>query len=190
MNARRVGLGIVGVLTALLGGASAAWACTGQPRVFTVSQAAAPQGTTVEARGEAASANTPIAIRWNELEGEVLGTGVTDSLGAFSVPITLPQAPPGIYSLVLTGDASAGRTTVEISAPGDAGGSRALAPAASWTSPAAGAQAANPFGPGMALGALFLGVGTVGLFAAFAVAAGGRRRRATAAPAAGASSRR
>lgn len=165
----------------LLVAVSAAWACTGQPRVFTVSQPAAAEGQAVEARGEATQANRPIAIRWNNLEGEVLGAGVTDATGAFAVPITLPKAAPGIYSVVLTGDTAAGRTTIEITAPGDADGVRATAPDAPWSRP--GPELAQPgqFGREATVGALFLSIGMVGLFVAFAVAASGRRRRVGAA---------
>lgn len=185
MSVRRSGLAVFAGLVLLVAAGGAAWACTGQPRVFSVLPASAPEGAQVKVSGEATKANTPISIRWNELEGESLGTAVTGPNGAFAVEVTLPKAAPGIYSLVLTGDVAAGRTAVEISPSPGSGAAKAFAPADAWSASTVSdvPSSQNPSDTGLALGVGFLSFGLVALASAFALGASNRRR--VAAPAIG-----
>lgn len=77
-------------------GAATAWACVPQPTIVAVQpRASAPAGGQVTVLGDNFD-GAPVEIRWNGLQGTLLGTGNGPS---FSIPITVPDDEPGLYVL-------------------------------------------------------------------------------------------
>ena len=164
----------------ILGGTSMAFACSPQPRVFSVAPQAIAAGDTTTVSGDSVESGAPVEVRWNSLHGQALGRAVATN-GRFSVPVAVPRVAPGIYSLVFVdGDQASApsggiaRASVEVSAPG--GVARVASPhtASPWsvtTSPAS-----HSTGPGLPLGLALAAGGTVALFGGFAAATLRRRR--------------
>ncbi len=92
----------LGVVALVVGGASLALACTRIPSVsVTPSFGRAGSQTTVV--GRAFSTGEPVQIRWNSTGGPVIG----EALGPnFSVAVTIPEAPAGVYYIVATAPTS------------------------------------------------------------------------------------
>ena len=173
MTTRRMVVAAVVGLAAVLGTLSTAWACTGQPQVFSVSPVTAPVGAEVTMRGTGVTATTPVELRWNGVSGPVLAQATPDKEAAFAMTFTVPNVEPGVYSLVVVtnvnGVAAAGRTTFEVSG---AGATAVRAPALADTGFAAAAEAASlssPAGTGSSSSML----AGVGLLAFASVALGG-----------------
>lgn len=162
--------------------ASAAWACTSQARSFALDGITGPRGSEVTATGEAVLQDTaPMTIRWNSVSGPVLAE-VTSSY-EFSVPLTIPDAEPGVYYLVaVSGDTAMARAAFEVTgdaAPGS------VAPVSAWSQQTNFDPAPSSSGgssPTLVAGMVLLGLGTAGLFAGFGVAASRRRRAPVRAP--------
>lgn len=108
----------------------AAWACTVQPRILQISPGAGTSGSNVLVEGQAVVGGQPtvlggssssVKIIWNDLSGPVLATVQPDRWGNFSASVKLPQARPGVYTLLAASDQGAlARTVFEVrsSAPG------------------------------------------------------------------------
>lgn len=176
MTGRRLlgGMGIV--LGALVSLASLAFACTAQPRVFSVLPQSAPAGSTVEVGAEAVGSRGPVEIRWNGVEGPVLATAEPSPAGTLSLPLKVPETPPGVYSLVfVTPDQGIGRAALEVTSSGAV--QAVPAPEAPLWS-AASRPISSPKGssPAILAGAGLLAFGLVAVFGGFAVA-GLRRGR-------------
>lgn len=174
MGIRKSGFGIIGVAMLVLGCASAAFACSVQPQVsYSLLPESATPGATVMVEGQNVRARTPIEIRWNGVNGKVLASVSPDS-GAFAVPVQIPEAAPGIYSLMLvTESAGVGRTAFEVI--GSAADAPTSAPTGQlWPNASDAAQrgATDPSLVGVGL----LALGLVGLFAGSTVAVARRRR--------------
>jgi len=110
-------LGSVAAVFAVAAGG--AWACTVQAPIIGVSPAAAPERALVTVAGSrmvlGADGNRQVEIRWQSVDGPVLGTGDVDADGRFSAEVAVPTAAPGIHSLVaVTGGASIA-TALEVS---------------------------------------------------------------------------
>lgn len=90
-------LAVVPLLLLLLWEGSA-WACVPQPRLVSLQpMASGPSGTqvTVNALGfDPGRAE----VRWNAPDGELLADGNGPS---FSLPITIPQTPEGLYAVIV-----------------------------------------------------------------------------------------
>lgn len=82
------------VAIGLLSGPS--WACVPQPFVSISPQASGPAGTQVTVSAVAITGD--VEVRWNNLQGMELGKGTGPMLSA---PITIPDVPPGLYSVVI-----------------------------------------------------------------------------------------
>lgn len=164
----------------VLGATSLAFACSPQPRVFSVAPQAIAAGDTTTVSGEAVQAGAPVEVRWNSLTGQALGQAVATN-GRFSVPVKIPEVAPGIYSLVfVVGDeataASGGvaRASIEVSAPAGAAklsGAQSASPWSAVTTPAS-----HSTSPGLPIGIALAAGGTVALFGGFAAATLRRRR--------------
>jgi len=85
---------VVAAVGVFLAGAS--WACNPMPLITIAPQASGPPGTKVAVDGLAVGANAE--IRWNGLKGPLLATAAGPT---FSVPITIPDAPVGLYVVVV-----------------------------------------------------------------------------------------
>lgn len=161
-------------------GASVAWSCTAQPRVFSVMPESGSVGTALSVTGEAVEAHTPIEIRWNQLDGEQVGAAVADANGRFAVAVKVPDVAPGIYAMVFADPSGGvGRMVFEVTptevsvVPASHTGTEALWPQST------GHPSSTPSGSdrlGILAGATLVGVGSVALFAGFSAAAVRRRR--------------
>lgn len=88
----------VGLLAAVVGGKAAdAYGCVPQPFILVRPQASAAAGTEVKVDGQLFPNGSRIEIRWNATDGPLLAT--TQSAD-FSVPITIPSAPAGLYTVL------------------------------------------------------------------------------------------
>lgn len=187
MGTKRVTLvGFVTVAVSLMV-LSAAWACTGQPQVFSVSPLTATAGSEVTMRGNEVAEGTPIELRWNGVAGPKLAEATAAETGNFVLAFTVPaDAEPGVYSLMVVAgqgeaEAGVGRTTFEVAAdpqaasaaggPGTPQGFHAPVDSVGLDVPASPASATA-----LTAGVLLLAVGASGLFGGFAVATVSRRR--------------
>jgi hypothetical protein len=80
--------------------ASAAWACVPQPRLVVVApKASGPPGSRVSVEGIGFDASPArVEIRWNTADGPTLGTA---DQADFAVPVTIPDAAPGLYGILV-----------------------------------------------------------------------------------------
>jgi hypothetical protein len=176
MDVRRAGYAVVVMALLVLGWASMALACTVQPQVrYSLLPESATPGSTVMVEGKNVATQSPVEIRWNGVGGKVLASA-TPLNGAFSVPVQVPEAEPGIYSLMLvTEKAGVGRTAFEVIAPAADG--PATRPAAQlWPRPPEGPVPTDGVGNAALVGVGLLAVGIVGLFAGSTAVVAYRRR--------------
>lgn len=85
-------MAVVGLL--VLGGG--AWACVAQPLLTVTPRSSASVGATVTVNGY--GVNGRAELRWNAIDGALLGTADGP---VFSQSITVPNADPGLYALIL-----------------------------------------------------------------------------------------
>lgn len=183
MGRRRVGVAVF-VLTALLSGvASVAWACTAQPRIVQLTPLAAAPGSDLSLQGDALAANAPVELRWNALDGQVIGTAVADDGGEFATTAVVPDAAPGVYAVIAVSEAQAvARTAFEVTGPVDpaafSGSGDAL-----WQADSASElwadepmETASDTGVGLQAALVLLSIGLTGLLAASLTAVVRRRR--------------
>lgn len=179
MAARRFGLGLLASAAVVVGMLGVAYACTGQPQVFSVSPLTAPVGAEVTMRGEAVAVATPVELRWNGVAGPKLAEVTAGADASFALTFTVPDVEPGVYSLmVVTGEGTTavGRTAFEVSG---AGAQAAMADSGfAAETEMAGLDAPVGVGPSAALlaGVSLLAFGSVALLGGFAVATARRRR--------------
>lgn len=95
-TSKRAAVLVATALAAVLGAASFAWACTIQARVGAINPSSGPSDTRVTVRASEFNPGA-VEIRWNSTSGRVLGTANGPS---FSVTVVIPQATPGVYSVV------------------------------------------------------------------------------------------
>lgn len=175
-----------GVFALVLGGASAAWACTYLPTVIGLSSTSAPSGSTVEVFGQGVGlAGEPVELRWNSVEGPIVATTLStagDNRTEFAATMTVPDVAPGVYVVLAmdpTGQTTEPtRTTFQVT-PSVGAANLASEQAASLTQPAsynAPAPTDNS-NLGLVAGLGLLGFGTAALLAGFAVTISTRRSR-------------
>lgn len=183
--ARSAIVAVAGVFAVVLGASSLAWACSAQARVLAANPPAGLARSPVTVRGEAVTPSQAVEIRWNSVQGERVGSAVADASGNFSAQATVPDAAPGVYSLiVVAGDTGVGRMAFEVTPALDTQPVAALSPAShlngarsAWDSPARTQEpSSSPGGLGLGAGVGLLAVGLVVLFAGSTVAVTRRRR--------------
>lgn len=194
MGRRAVAIGGGAVAAVVLGLASFAWACTNFARIDAINPPADAARSEVTVRGVVGGTDRPVELRWNALDGQVVGSARADASGHFSVRGTIPDAAPGVYSIIaVAGEAGIGRVAFEVTAP--AGAEPAVSPVGLggasgtdsrlWSGYDAGSRGLDsPAGSpdtAMRLGIGVLAVGLAGTFAGVTVAA--YRRRSPAASA-------
>ncbi|MDQ6948420.1 MAG: hypothetical protein M3256_19720 [Actinomycetota bacterium] len=87
----------LGAMVAFLWRAGPGWACVPQPVVSLSPSSFGPAGSQVTIQGLRFGGG-PVEVRWNGLDGQRLGdTGGTQ----FSLPVTIPAAPEGLYVLTV-----------------------------------------------------------------------------------------
>lgn len=167
-----VSIGIIGVPLAVV---ATAFACANLASAK-LSRAAATPGTQVSFMGRNFNSNaaaSPVTIRWNGRNGQVLATARPASTGKVSTTFTVPNAKPGYYIIVATqtgpngrpASGTPGRAPLRIAARRSSSSTVVVAPAPVGGGPAAPA----PLIIGLGASALMLAGG----FTALAV----RRRR-------------
>lgn len=115
-------VGVAGVLGAVLAWAGLGWACVPQPFVYVQPKESGPAGTQVTVHGQDFSPNRA-EVRWNSLDGPLLAA--TDG-PSFEVAASIPQAPAGLYTVIVVSRAPSGaiagvgRASFQVEAPGGA----------------------------------------------------------------------
>ena len=171
-------LGALALATVHVGGATAAHVAR-----IDIKPAQVAPGGEITVFGPPSWAPAPVSIRWNSVDGEVLGTFQTTPGGNAQWgpgTVRIPNVAPGVYDLVGTQEAPANQTAlrgvpararVVVTGPGGA-----LPPAATETPPVQGLRTLEEEGPSTA-NLLLLGVGVFVLTLAAGLAAGGALRR-------------
>jgi len=174
-GAAAVGTAVIGTVLVLAG---LAWACTNFVRIdslvaATNSMSSAP---TAAVRGSGAAAGATVELRWNGVDGPIIGRAKADQAGAFSAQASIPDVSPGIYTVIANdGHNPVGRAAIEVGA-----GALLATPAPRFTATPAPGFGSPTTGFAPQLGITVLAVGLVGLASAFALITV-RRRRAFAA---------
>lgn len=123
----------VGFVAAGLFVVSGARACVPQPLITLQPQASGPSGSEITV--QALAVNGSAEIRWNGVDGQRLGDGTGP---VFSTAVTIPEAPPGLYSIVVLERqadgslGSTGRASFEVTGP-DGQSSTAISESAAST---------------------------------------------------------
>lgn len=167
----------VGLLAISAAGAGGAWACFPLPVVSVQPRASAPPGTQVNLEGVDFTSGK-IEVRWNGLTGPLLGQSTGPN---FSVPVTIPDAPGGSYTMVVFVREKDDTIGVKLSVPFDV--TSPDSPSTGSTAPAratSGSGLSSAQTAALALGGLVL---LVGGGAGGAVVSRRRRPRRDAAPA-------
>ncbi|MGI8425933.1 MAG: hypothetical protein ACR2FO_03380 [Actinomycetota bacterium] len=105
---------------AILAGSAAAWACTPQYTIFPLSLQAGAPGSQVVVTGQA-DAKRAVEVRWDSAEGPVLGSASAageDQEFRYSVPVTIPEASPGVHYLMVLAKRDPGVHPWEVDAQG------------------------------------------------------------------------
>lgn len=178
----------VAVLSLMIGaGAVVAWACTPQPRSFAVTPAAAAAGSVASVVGQGVPAGSPVQVRWDDLQGRIIGSSTADERGQFQTSVTIPEGQPGVHAVVFSAGepgqpsvVGVGRLAFKLSSPDG----RALQPALDpWSSsgPTPNTQAAAARTMTTGFGILGLGLAVLAGASTLTVVGGRRRSRASAA---------
>ena len=147
-------------------GFGAAWACVPQARLVSIDPSSSgPSGSVVTVEGLAFDPG-PAEVRWNASDGPRLATTTGPD---FAVPVTIPTAEAGLYSIVVLSRApdgsvgNAGSAAFEVTRPGDTQG--AIPSAAAAPNPGRAGSSSLP-GMVLALGGVVLLVlgGVVGAY--------------------------
>lgn len=168
MGGRRgkAGLGAAAFVL-VLGAISSAWACTIVATSVGVSPPAAPERSAVRIQGTSVTSGLPVEVRWNSVDGPILGTAVSGRKGEFVVEATVPASIPGMYALVAVApdQAGVGRAAFQITEPpvplGESMAAPVPAQSDAWLS---GQASATTGSSGILAGLGLAGVGLVGLF--------------------------
>lgn len=120
-------IGVLGLLFLVLA-AGRAWACVPQPFIFLEPVSSGPPGSEVTVQG-LRFGEPDIEIRWQTPDGPTLATATG---GDFSVLVTIPEAPPGLYALLVIARAPGGgidsvqRAVFQVTEEGSSGVSQGL----------------------------------------------------------------
>lgn len=155
--------------------AGVAWACTAQPSILSVGPMSSAPNTEVTVTGRAVAAG-PVEVRWNALDGPMLAKVGADARGDFVTTITVPNARPGVYSIIAVAqNTGVARMAFEVTPSSSGAEEAARAPRPAW---AVGpvTPRSSPSSPGLAVGSALLAAGLVTLFAGAATASVQRRR--------------
>lgn len=180
MNGSRKILAVTALAGAVLVAVGTAWACTPQPRSFAVNPDLAAPGQAAEVVGQGMPARSLVEVRWNDLQGAIIGSAFANDKGDFKASVTVPETRPGMYAVVFTADTggvAAGRLAFAVGTPGQRTPSDTPG---LWDSPVGGAASPSGSGSGFMLGAGLLGLGLVALATGAATVCVGGRRRARA----------
>ena len=136
-RSRRLGVTVTSraALGAVIGGAlmlvfaTIVFACTYIPHLYAISPRVGVPGTDMTLQGNAATTTHPVTLRWNGVNGPVLGTATPDGQGNFQTTVKVPDVAPGTYFVVAdSGGRDVARAAFEVTGAGNAAGAP-LAPA-------------------------------------------------------------
>lgn len=177
------------VVVAAVVATSVAWACTAQVGIAPVTPLGGPPGTKVAVKGTSTLPG-PVEIRWNGVKGSLLATALADQgehRSDFSAEVTVPPAPPGVYSLLVVpagSTAGVGRAAFRVLPSTQGAAAAPEGPAtngpASWSAFGEGTGVSpSPVDstPAFVAGIALLGAGLVAMVAGFGVASMRRRSR-------------
>lgn len=167
-------LAFVGMLGIPLAVVATAYACANLATVK-LNRAAATPGTQVSFMGRNFNSNaaaSPVTVRWNGRNGEVLFSGRPDRSGKLSATFKVPEAKPGYYILVATQVAPNGRP-----APGTPGRAPLRVARSSGSSSSSVVAAPVSSGPAAPQAPLAIGLGLSALMLAGGAGALAARRR-------------
>ena len=106
-------------LGVLLAGAALAWACSPQAGI-SISTNQGPPGTSINVTGTKFEEGGPVEIYWNGSGSSMLARATGPD---FSVPVTIPNAPPDTYTVFAVGKSAngtvAGRASASFTIPGE-----------------------------------------------------------------------
>lgn len=114
-NIFRLLLAFSGLFSVAAAIASAAWGCVPQPLITITPQASGPTGSRVTVKAHAI--NGLAEVRWSAVDGPQLGTAMGPN---FAIEITIPEAPAGLYAIIVVergpdgGLGSTGRAAFEV----------------------------------------------------------------------------
>ena len=109
MRVRRWAVGGLSAVGAVLVAGATAWACVSGPAV-NLSTVNAKPGDTVTLTGTSFSKTDPVTVRWNSLDGPVVGQFAGPVGGNVTGTITVPaDAKAGNYVLIITQSSSNGQ---------------------------------------------------------------------------------
>lgn len=190
MRVRRWAIGGLSAAGAVLLAGAAAWACVSGPAV-NLSTVNAKPGDTVNVSGTGFKATDAGTIRWNALDGPVVGQFAAPTGGTLvNVPIVVPaDAKAGNYVLIITQNSADGklsqmpvRALLTVSGTNGANPVLGAQIATEQSGRAAGLQTTDNSVSGATLALVGLGVAGVGMFVAgMAALFAGRRSPAPAA---------
>lgn len=109
MRVRRWAIGGLGAVGAVVVAGATAWACVSGPAV-NLSTVNAKPGDTITVTGTNFSKPDPVTVRWNSLDGPIVGTFAPPNSGAINGTVTVPaDAKAGNYVLILTQSSADGK---------------------------------------------------------------------------------
>jgi hypothetical protein len=122
----------------VVAGTSLAWACVPQANLVTLQpNASGASGVEVTVEGVGLDPG-PAEVRWNSADGLLLAQGEGPNL---TVPITIPEASPGLYSVVVVSRQAGGgigntsTAAFEVTRPGEAPAPAVVAPPSRTVAP-------------------------------------------------------
>ncbi|HSH60049.1 MAG TPA: hypothetical protein VK988_10490, partial [Acidimicrobiales bacterium] len=158
---------------------ASAWACVPQPAVLVQPRSSGAAGTEVTVIGRGFG-DSRAEIRWNAFDGELLGALPGPD---FTTDVTIPQAPTGLYTLVVIVRGPDGAVANTVRAPFEVveAGSPATSAAGLPDSPATGPSPAPArASSGRATAALVLALLAIALASAALLLGSLRQRTSTA----------
>jgi hypothetical protein len=161
---------------------SAAYACTPQPRSFSISPKASEARASASVVGQGVSPGAPVQVRWDDLQGAVIGSTTADAQGQFTAPVTVPEAASGVHAVVFVAGDTNQPSLIEVGrmsfTVGPASTQLPAGAVDTWGSVTHGSTTAGGSGSGtyLAAGAGLMGVGVVALTGLATVATVRRRR--------------
>ena len=109
MRVRRWAIGSLSAAGAVVLAGAAAWACVSGPAV-NLSTVNAKPGDTITVSGTNFSKSDPVTVRWNSLDGPIVGNFAAPVGGAITGTVTVPaDAKAGNYVLILTQSSADGK---------------------------------------------------------------------------------
>ena len=89
--------GVLAVIAVTLGASATSFACVPQPFIVIHPQSSGAPGSEATVDGQIFDPGSRGEIRWNGTDGPLLATAQTEN---FSLPVTVPSVPSGLYTVI------------------------------------------------------------------------------------------